>query len=196
MNTIVQTTGGDASSLNGKSESTNKTLSNITRALLLNSGHKKELWCFAYQYSIWISCQTENKLCGCVPYFLCNGTRPSYKHIKIWVVRFYIINGRATRKKLDDISHRVYFMIYTATTGFIIYRKPDQPFFIHIAHHVWFDEYTYCFSIEDNHNPGSLLFWKYPEGIINSSYLLNFIPYELDLTSNPFSDTKIITYKI
>ena len=36
MNIIVQTTGGDASSLNGKSESPNKTLANITRALLLN----------------------------------------------------------------------------------------------------------------------------------------------------------------
>ena len=55
MNIIVHTTGGDASSLNGKSESPNKILANITRSLLLNSSHKKELWCFAYQYSKWIS---------------------------------------------------------------------------------------------------------------------------------------------
>ena len=41
MNIVVQTTGGDASSLNGKSEIPNKTLDNITRALLLNSSHKK-----------------------------------------------------------------------------------------------------------------------------------------------------------
>ena len=41
MNIIVQTTGGDASSLNGKLESPNKTLANIKRALLLNSSHKK-----------------------------------------------------------------------------------------------------------------------------------------------------------
>ena len=41
MNIIVQTTGGDASSLNGKSESPNKTLANITRNILLNSIHKK-----------------------------------------------------------------------------------------------------------------------------------------------------------
>ena len=45
MNIIVQTTGGYASSLNGKSEIPNKTLANITRALLLNSSHKKEIWC-------------------------------------------------------------------------------------------------------------------------------------------------------
>ena len=41
MNIIVQTTGGDASSLNGKSEIPNKTLANITRSLLLNSSYKK-----------------------------------------------------------------------------------------------------------------------------------------------------------
>ena len=45
MNIIVQTTGGDASSLNGKSESPNNTLDNITRAIFLISIHKKELWC-------------------------------------------------------------------------------------------------------------------------------------------------------
>ena len=41
MNIIVQTTGGDVSSINGKIESPNKTLYNIMRALLLNSSHKK-----------------------------------------------------------------------------------------------------------------------------------------------------------
>ena len=39
MNIIVQNTGGDSSSLNGKIESPNKTIA-ITRALLLNSSHK------------------------------------------------------------------------------------------------------------------------------------------------------------
>ena len=157
MNIIVQTTGGDASSLNGKSESPNKTLDNITRDLFLNSSHKKELWCFAYQYDIWISRRTENRLRGDVPYFLWHGIRPSYKHIKIWGVRVYIINVRATRKKLDDRSHRGYFMEYVATKGVILYWKPDQPFIIHRAHHFWFDEYNYRLSIEDKHTPGSLL---------------------------------------
>ena len=55
MNIIVQTTGEDSSSLNGKSESTNNMLVNNTRALILNSSHKKELWCFEYQYAIWLS---------------------------------------------------------------------------------------------------------------------------------------------
>ena len=119
-----------------KIESTNKTLDNITRDILLKSGHKKILWCFLYQYAVWISRLAENILHGDVPYFLYHGTIPSYKHIKIWGVRVYIINGRVTRKKLDDISHHDYITIYTATTGVIIYWKSDQPFVIHRAHHV------------------------------------------------------------
>ena len=41
MNIIVKTTGVDAYSLNGNSDISNNTLSNITIALLLNSSHKK-----------------------------------------------------------------------------------------------------------------------------------------------------------
>ena len=60
-------------------------------------------------------------------------------------------------KKLDDRSHRGYFMEYAATTGDILYWKPDQPFIIHRAHHVWFDEYNSCLSIEEKHTSGLLL---------------------------------------
>ena len=121
MNIIFYTTDGDAYYLRGKSEIPNKKLANITRTLLLNSSHNIELWCFAYQYSIWISLRTNNILRGGFPYFLWHGTRPPYKHIKIWGVRVYIINGRATRKKIDDRSHRGYFMAYADNTGVIIY---------------------------------------------------------------------------
>ena len=169
MNIIVQTTDGYASSLNGKSESPNKTLSNTMRSLLLNSSNKKELWCFAYQYAICLSRRNDNRLRGDVPYFIWHETRPLYKHIKIWGVRVYIINGNATRKKLYDISHWGYFMGYEATKGVIIYWKPDKPFIIYRAHHVWFDEYNSHLSIEENHTPGYLLLWQDPEGHIHDS---------------------------
>ena len=91
-------------------------------------------------------------------------------------MRVYIINGRATIKKLDDRSHRGYFMVYSVTTGFILYWKPDQHFIIHRAHHVWFDEYNSRLYIENKHTPGSLLLWQYPEGHIHDLDLLNLIP--------------------
>ena len=87
-------------------------------------------------------------------------------------------------------------MGYAATTGFIIYWKPDEPFIIHISHHVWFDEYNSLLSIEDKHTPGSLLLRQDPEGHIHDSDLLNLIKWKLDITSNTFSDETIITYEI
>ena len=68
--------------------------------------------------------------------------------------------------------------------------------FILRSHHVWFDEYNYRLSIEDNNTTDYLLLWKYPEGSINESDLLKLIPCEIDITSTTFSDTTIITYEI
>ena len=151
---------------------------------------------FAYLYSIWIFRRTDNRSRGYVTYFLCHGTRPSYKHIKIWGVRVYIINGFVTRKNLDDRQHFGYFMGYAATTWVIIYWNQDQPFVIHRAHNAWFDECTSLLSIEDNHTPGSLLPQQYTEIIIRNLYFLNLNPCELDFTSTPFSNTTILVYKI
>ena len=83
MNIVVKTTGGDTSSLNSKIEIPNNKLYNITKALILNSSYKQDLWCFAYKYSIWISFQTDNRFSSDVLYFLWYITRPSYKQIKI-----------------------------------------------------------------------------------------------------------------
>ena len=121
MKTTVQNTCGYAYSIRSKIKTPNKTLYNITTALLLNSIHKKEIWCFAYQYTIWRSRLTDNGLRGDVHYLICNGSIPSYKHIKIWGMRAYIIKGHVTRKKRDNISHCSYFMVYVYTTGVILY---------------------------------------------------------------------------
>ena len=87
-------------------------------------------------------------------------------------------------------------MVYSDATGVILYWKPYQHFVFHRDHHVWFDEYNFRLSIEDNNTPGSLLLQKYPESHIHNSDLLNLIPCELDLVSIPFCDTKILIYKI
>ena len=62
---------------------------------------------------------------------------------------------------------------------------------IHVAHHVWFDEYNSRLSIQYKHTPGSLLLWQ-----DRYSDLLNLITCKLDITSIPFSDETIITYDI
>ena len=44
--------------------------------------------------------------------------------------------------------------------------------------------------------PGSLVLQQYPKNHVHNSDLLNLIPFELDITYNPFSNTKILTYEI
>ena len=73
----------------------------------------------------------------------------------------------------------------TATTGIIVYWKPDQPFVIHRYHHIWFEEYNSRLFIEYNHTPDYLLYREYPERLIHNSELLNFNPCEVDITSTP-----------
>ena len=87
-------------------------------------------------------------------------------------------------------------MGYTDTVGFIIYLKPDKTFVIHRSHHVWFNEYNSRLYIENNKTPGSLLIQQDLESIIHNSDFLNFITYEIDLTSNPFSNATILKYDI
>ena len=87
-------------------------------------------------------------------------------------------------------------MGYEATTGVIIYRNPDQPFVIHITHHIFFYEYNSRLTIEDKHTPGYLILQQYPASLIHNSDLLNLIQCEIDLPSTPFINKKILTSEI
>ena len=48
-------------------------------------------------------------------------------------------------------------MVYADKIGVIFYWKPDYPYYLHIAHHVWFDEYKSHLFTENNHTSGYLL---------------------------------------
>ena len=61
--------------------------------------------------------------------------------------------------------------------------KSDQPFIIHRAHHIWFDENNSRLSIEDKHTLGSLLLRLDTDGHIHDSDFLNVIPCKIDPTS-------------
>ena len=67
------------------------------------------------------------------------------------------MNGSVTINKIDYRSHRGNIIGYSATTEFILYCNPYQPFVIHRSYNIWFDEYNSRLSIEDNHTPGYLL---------------------------------------
>ena len=101
------------------------------------------------------------------PSFLWHVSIPDYKHIKIWGLVVYIINGRVTRNNTNNISYLNYFVGYAATTGCMLYWKTDHIFYIYIANHAWFDEYNYCISTESNHTPGYLILRQDPDSLIS-----------------------------
>ena len=57
-------------------------------------------------------------------------------------------------------------MGYADTKAVIIYRNTDQPYYIYMSHHAWFDEYNYNFYIEDKHTPVYLFLKQYPESLL------------------------------
>ena len=73
--------------------------------------------------------------------------------VTILNIQVYIMNGIVTRKKLDNRSNIAYFVAYATTTGVILYWKPNQLFYIHIAYHAWFVEYNSYASSAYNHTP-------------------------------------------
>ena len=87
-------------------------------------------------------------------------------------------------------------MIYSGTTGVILYWKLGQTFVIHRDHHAWFDEYNSYLFMEEKHTTGSLLLKQYPKSLLHNLALINLIPCELDIISTPFCDTKTLTYEI
>ena len=163
---------------------------------IINSSQNKLIWLFAYQYAIWISRKNDNILRGDVTGFLWYRSIPSYKHMKIWGVRVYIINGRVTIINIYDRSHHGYFMGYAATTGVIIYWNLEHTFVIHINHHAWLDENNYCISIEDKKNTGSLILQQYPEVIFtirtsSTWFHVNLILHPLHFVIQKLSHMKL-----
>ena len=112
MKIIVQNIGGYAYSLNGKREISNNTLANTTRALILNSSHKKEILCFTYHYAIWISLLTENRLCGDVPNLLWHGTRNSLKKSKYGVQK--------STPSMEVLQERIFMIDHNAVISWDI----------------------------------------------------------------------------
>ena len=51
-----------------------------------------------------------------------------YKHMKIWVICVYIINGIVTRNKFYNWSNRGCLVRYADTTGVILYWNSYQPY--------------------------------------------------------------------
>ena len=102
---IVETTGGYASSINGNSECLHQTIKNMVNIQLISYGYRSYLWCFCYQYIIWILYCIINWFLGTSPiddwykYINISYTIP-FTELLLWGCNIYIIKSNQGKKVL------------------------------------------------------------------------------------------------
>eukprot|EP00978_Attheya_sp_CCMP212_P030984 scaffold115760_cov65-Attheya_sp.AAC.3 len=172
---VLQTTGGYASSLNGKSEATHRLVKNMVRSMLQSRGHQDDKWCYAYSYTLWLLRRLLNRCVSNTPYEAWHNKKPSFKDMLIFGSVFYILNATVSRQALDarsmtDLCKILsendvdgYFMGYANTMKIIIYWDPKTNI-IKRAHHCFVDKFETRVSPHQRHTPGALLLTEAPGG--------------------------------
>jgi hypothetical protein len=107
----LQTTGGYASFLNGKVERHHRTIAQMVRSLLLNSGLPSDLWCYAAEAAADIYRYTLHSTLGKTPYEAWYGQKPSIDHLRVWGCYVYV--HLPDPKKLEHQVTRGNFLGFT-----------------------------------------------------------------------------------
>ena len=102
---IVETTVWYEYSINVKVEHPQQTINNMVHIKLLSYGHSAGLWCFCYQYTIWIISRLINRRMGKDPIVSWYSNKNIYYIIPftdlvIWILKIYIINYKQRKKEL------------------------------------------------------------------------------------------------
>ena len=184
---IVETTGGHNSSVNGKVECPHGTIKDMVRVQLLSRGHKDDLWCFCYQYTIWIMARLYNhrvKAAPIVAWYKHKGFtyKVDFDEMVIWGCKVYIINSKQAKKALDPRTakdtHQMakyldpseltatadgFFMGYSNSTKVILYFDPAAHR-IKFSFHCYIDEYDVKLDQNESVSLGVLQLRQYPDG--------------------------------
>lgn len=79
-----ESTGGYASFLNGKIERPHRTIGQMVRAMLLNSGLPSNLWCYAAETAADIYRYTYHSALKMTPYEAWYGVKPHINNLRVW----------------------------------------------------------------------------------------------------------------
>ena len=99
----VQTTGGDASSLNGIAEAPHKTIEKTTCALLITTGMPDMRWCFAMKYAVFLMVNTEHSAIKRLPIKYFSGDKNALPPSKVvsWASNMRIIKPQKKNSALE-----------------------------------------------------------------------------------------------
>ncbi len=150
----LESTGGYASYLNGKIERPHRTIANMVRAMLLNSGLPSNLWCYAAETAADIYRYTHHSALGHTPYEAWYKIKPHINNLRVWGCYVYVRVPNA--KKLDHRVTRGYFLGFTKSRLIVRWFDPTSKTVKH-ASAVRFDEMNTKLHSSDTLSPGALI---------------------------------------
>ena len=222
LNLTVQTTGGYASTINGKAETPNRTIKRMIRTMLIGAGLPDELWCFAFQYAIFLLRNRYNRLIDSVPAHLWNPNKPPIhiKNIPIWGSKAYIVTESSIKKQLQPRTTKDprnyedqtanapqlpqhfdgYFVGFGSHTAVAIIWDPQSRRFRR-AHHAYIDEYMVRVKTSEPFTPNATLLNDYPQQIRTDDEKLDMnkikiVATELDFQNSAINNNECATIQV
>ena len=189
---VMQTTGGYASHLNGRTERGHRTDADSVRAMLFAAGLENKYWCFALMYHQFIKRRWCNYPQLITPYELWHDTKPSFKTLHVFGATMYIHQHQ--RQKLDHTSRLGKFLGYGSSTA-IKYYLDWKTRKIKRAHHARIDDFSTPCHQDDKHSPSSILLQSFGHDnnhLIESKFQ---VPH-VELTNSPFSYETLFSYNV
>jgi len=150
----LETTGGYASFLNGKVERHHRTIAQMVRAMLLNSGLPSTLWCYAAEAAADIYRYTYHSALQMTPYEAWYGTKPHINNLRVWGCYVYV--RIPDPKKLDHRVTRGHYLGFTKSRLIVRWYDPSTQTVKH-ASAVRFDEHNTRLHPTDTLSPGALI---------------------------------------
>ncbi len=180
-NINMDTTGGYSTFFNLKFERPRQTISQLVQAMLLNSGHPPNLWCYCAENAADIYRYIYHSTLTTSPYEAWYAIKPTITDLNVWRCTVHV--KVPSPKKSEDHVIRGFFMGFTKSRLLIRWLDPSSQHVKH-AFAVKFDEYCTPTSTTDHIPPGSLL-------LHNTTSPLNLPEVKVNISDNPSFDTPI-----
>ena len=135
---VLETTGGYASSKNGKAESLNKSIKHLILTALVAANKSLDFWCFAMQHqnhTIRNLSLTPSKLMTAKEAW--TGIKPKWHDFRIPFCDVYVIHDD---NQLGTASRHTFLCFGPSTS--IVYYFDEKMTSVKRAHHVYFDDYS------------------------------------------------------
>jgi hypothetical protein len=118
---VLEPTGPDASSQNGRGERPHRTLANMVRCMLYGADLGAEFWADAIVYASYLYNRTYHESVGSTPEESWTGSKPEMSHIRTFGSSVTVKKPGGRRTKGDPHCYHGIFLRFTATTKNIVY---------------------------------------------------------------------------